>query len=359
MIKPDKNIVFYFISLIFGVVTEIRNSLFNAGILKSKSFDIPIISIGNIAVGGTGKTPHVEFLIKLLSSKKYKTAILSRGYKRETNGYISATSGSSAKTIGDEPFQIFSKFPDTVVAVDEKRVHGVTNLLQNFPEIEVILLDDAFQHRYIKPGLSVLLTDYSNLYTEDHLLPYGKLREKAKNSKRADIVIVTKCPLDIQEDKCKLIAEKLKLESYQEIYFSGFEYGSIYPVFPQLNFSAFPEITNQTAVLLLTGIEKPEPMLEWLKKATPIIKTRFYPDHHDFTENDIVSIEKDFSSLQGEKIILTTEKDAARLKSNIHLKDEIKKNIYALPLEIRILNNEQNKFIQKIQNYVGKNSRNC
>ena len=357
MATPDKNIVFYLLSLLYGIVTEVRNRMFDWGVLKQHSFDLPIISIGNLAVGGTGKTPHTEFLIQHLS-EQFQIAVLSRGYRRETAGFVLADKSSTAQSIGDEPFQLFSKFPDVGVAVDEKRVRGIENLLKTKPDIQVIMLDDAFQHRHVRPGLSILLTDYANLYTDDFMLPYGTLREYRKNSKRADMVVVTKCPEDIQPDEYKSIAWKLKLRQHQQLFFSAFEYGQIYPVFPEMIRKPMPEITSDIAVLMFTGIVKPELMLNWLKKNTQKVKTRFYPDHHHFDKKDIAEIEKDFIDLQGDKLILTTEKDAARLKSNPHLTDKMKKNLYALPLEVKILNNEQDRFIQKIQDYVRKNSGN-
>ena len=357
MATPDKNIVFYLLSLLYGIVTEVRNRMFDWGVLKQHSFDLPVISIGNLAVGGTGKTPHTEFLIRQLS-EKFKTAVLSRGYRRETKGFVLADESITAQSIGDEPFQLFSKLPDVAVAVDEKRVRGIENLLKTKPDIQVIMLDDAFQHRHVRPGLSILLTDYANLYTDDFMLPYGTLREYRKNSKRADMVVITKCPEETQPDECKSIAAKLALKPHQKLFFSTFKYGQIYPVLPEVIRKPMPEIRSETAVLLFTGIVKPELMLNWLKKNTQKVKTRFYPDHHHFDKKDIAEIEKDFIDLQGDKLILTTEKDAARLKSNPHLTDKMKKNLYALPLEVKILNNEQDRFIQKIQDYVRKNSGN-
>ncbi len=357
LIKVNKNIIFKVFSLIYGAVTEIRNSFFDLGILKTKSFDLPIISIGNLAVGGTGKTPHTEFLIQQVS-KNFKIAVLSRGYKRETRGFVLADKNSTAKTIGDEPYQLFGKFPAITVAVDEKRVRGVEQLLKQKPDTELILLDDAFQHRYIKPGLSVLLTDFSKLYTDDFMLPYGSLREYPKNSYRADIIIVTKCPENMKAEDCKDITNKLKPAKHQSLFFSAFNYGKIYPVYPDIISKPAMEINNATSVLLLTGIENPQPMLEWVQKKTSRVTTKFFPDHHDFSVNDITDIEKDFAVLKEGKFILTTEKDAARLKSNPYLTATIKENLYALPLEVKILNNEQDTFIKKIQDYVSKNSGN-
>ncbi len=234
MAKPNKNIVFYILSLLYGGVMEFRNFLFDKKILPSKSFSLPIISIGNLAVGGTGKTPHTEFLLKILSSE-WKTAVLSRGYKRETKGYRLARLSDTAKTIGDEPHQIYSKFPGTMVAVDENRVHGIESLLDEKQNVDVILLDDAYQHRYVKRGLSILLTEFSKLYSEDYMLPFGSLREWQSNSKRADIIIVTKCDSDFCAPNKRDFEKKLKIQPHQQLFFSAFEYGKLYAGFEDDN----------------------------------------------------------------------------------------------------------------------------
>ena len=251
MIKPGKNIVFYFLSLLYGGVTAVRNLLFDTKVLRSTEFSIPIISVGNLAAGGTGKTPHIEMLLKILG-KKYRTAVLSRGYKRKTKGFVLAGNNVNAEQIGDEPFQIFTKFPESVVAVDEKRVRGVEKLLLLFPEISVILLDDAFQHRHIIPGLNILLTDYRLLFSEDHMLPFGMLREYPVGSRRADVVIVTKCP-EGEILKPEEYRKKLKLLPNQELYFSAFEYGMIYPVFKKNGIVS--EINRETTVFVVTELK--------------------------------------------------------------------------------------------------------
>ena len=355
--KPKKNSIFYILASFYGIITEVRNRMFDLGILKSRSFDLPVISLGNLAVGGTGKTPHAEFLIQHLS-KKFKIAVLSRGYKRETTGFVLANQNSTAKTIGDEPFQVFRKFPNLTVAVDEKRVRGIEKLLELNSEKDVIILDDAFQHRYVKAGLSILLTDFSNLFENDFMLPYGTLREWKRNSKRADIIVVTKCPIETQQSEFELIENTLNIKSHQRLFFSGFTYGEIYPVFPELNESSLERMNEETSILLITGIVKPELIVSYLQSYTNKIETKFFQDHHDYTKKDLEKVEKEFENLKGEKIIVTTEKDAARLKSNTYLSDKIKQNIYALPLQVKILNNEQDIFIQKIENYVRKNSGN-
>ncbi len=355
MPKPHRNIALYPISLLYGVITGVRNFLFNKKMLRSVGFETPVISVGNLAVGGTGKTPHTEFILRNLG-KKYKLAVVSRGYKRATKGFILADKESSAVKIGDEPYQIYSKFPDVKVAVDEKRVHGIRQLLKLFPDTEAIILDDAFQHRYVKPGLSILLTDFSNLYSDDVMLPYGTLREWKHNSKRADIILVTKCPAGVQKTDFNLISDKLGIKPHQELFFSSFEYRKIYPVFP--GFAHAKLIDTETSVLLITGIVKPEPIVGHLQNFTKNIQPYFFPDHHEFTKNELEKIEKEFECLIGNKIIITTEKDAARFKSNAYLSNLLMQNLYALPLEVKILNNEQDIFIQKIENYVRNNSTN-
>lgn len=330
---------------------EVRNLFFRKRIFTSTSFPLPIISIGNLAVGGTGKTPHIEFLIRLLKDE-YKTAVLSRGYKRKTKGFVKADEYTTANEIGDEPFQIHSKFSEISVFVDEKRVHGVNKILQIKPDTEVILLDDAYQHQYIKPGLSILLTDFSKPFTQDFVLPYGSLRERRKNADRADIIMVTKCPLDTKSEDIQRITKEINPKSYQHIFFSGLEYGEIYPVFDG------EKIDNKKLknldILLVSAIVNPFPMINYIEKLAKSIETITFADHHYFSEKELKEIEEK----TGNKIILTTEKDAARLKSMNYMNEELKKKIYALPLHIKILNNQENIFNQKIYDYVGKNSRN-
>lgn len=331
-----------------------RNYLFDKRIIPTVAFSTPIIGIGNLAAGGTGKTPHTEFLLSKLK-KEYKTAVLSRGYKRKTKGFILADADSTAEQIGDEPYQIFSKFK-SIVAVDEKRVHGVRKLFELYPDLEIFLLDDAYQHRHIELGLSILLTDYSLLYTDDHLLPYGTLRESAKNSKRADIVIVTKCPEDLQESDYIRIREKLNLLPTQELFFSTYVYENFYGVFD--SDGKIHKLSNDTTIILVTGIQNPEPMYRHLKKYTDKIETLYFPDHHDFMQDDLKAVEHKFENASGSKFIITTEKDIARLMSNRHLSEQVKNNIYALPLQVKILNNEEENLIQKIYDYVRKDSTN-
>jgi len=343
-------------SLIYGSITTIRNWLFDKEILSSKTFDLPIISIGNLAVGGTGKTPHVEFLLSFLKHD-LKMAVLSRGYKRKTKD-----SESTYNEIGDEPYQIAAKNLDVIVAVDEKRVHGVNQLIAQFPELQTIILDDAFQHRQIKPGLSILLTDINNMYTSDSHLPGGNLRERRNGALRADMIVITKCPLDLKPIEIRLIEKDFTLKPYQSLFFSSFEYSEIQPVFPELIIEKwnFSKISNlDTSVLLITGIVSPLAILEHIQNYTNKVEKIFYPDHYSFQKSDFIKIEKLFLNIQTQfKLIIVTEKDAARLISNPNLPATLKPYLYVIPIKVKILNNQEEVFKQKIINYVTEDSRN-
>ncbi len=355
-------------SWLYGMAVRVRNKLFDWNFFQSKSFDIPIISVGNLAVGGTGKTPHTEYLIKSLCNQ-YNVAVLSRGYKRHTKGYVLAIPESTAESIGDEPYQIHQKFPSVTVAVDEKRCHGIEELLAlEKPSIDVILLDDAFQHRYVKPGLSILLTDYHRLFCDDTLLPAGRLREPVGGKNRAQIVIVTKCPQDIKPIDYNIITKRLNLYPYQQLFFSSFLYANLQPVFPAQSSDAEMASVNKeiplsaltdTNVLLMTGIASPISILEKLKDSAKQIDLLEFNDHHDFSSRDMQRIKERFHKLKGEhRLIITTEKDATRLINHPALDKELKPFIYALPIEIEILQNQQDKFNQHIIDYVRENTRN-
>jgi len=354
--------VLYPISLIYGTVIMLRNWLFDQGILHSTSFDIPIISVGNLSVGGTGKTPHTEFILSCLKGE-WKIAMLSRGYKRETSGFFFAEENTDSRKIGDEPYQIHSKFPDILVAVHEKRVAGVKKLLEIAPKLQIIVLDDALQHRYIQAGLSILLTDYSNLYSRDLALPAGNLREWKIGSKRADIIIVTKCPDEIKPIEMRLIETELKPENNQSLYFSSYVYNEIIPVFPDSEPEnwTFKHIKETSAgVLLIAGIVKPEPIIEQIKKFTTEVTSIFFDDHHTFHTRDYNLIMSRFDAFKaGEKLIIVTEKDAARMVSDRNFPEILKSRTFALPIRVEILNKQESLFIQKIKNYVVENSRNC
>ncbi len=355
-----RNIVLAPFTVLYSLITYIRNLLYDIELLKSTSFKIPTISIGNLAVGGTGKTPHVEYLINLLK-KDLNVAVLSRGYKRKTKGFVLASSISDSYNIGDEPYQIYRKNLDIVVAVDEKRVHGVSELCNLHPDLGVILLDDAFQHRQIKTGLSILLTDYSHLYTRDYHLPSGNLRESKKGNRRADILIVTKCPSRMSVVKMKQLEVELNIASHQSLFFSSYKYDDISPVFPneESKDRKLKDLRDSnTGILALAGIVHPGAFLKHLQKFSDNCEGLFFSDHHSFQEKDIqLVIEKLNNMKSSDSIIVVTEKDAARIESNHKAWELLKPKLYKLPIQVKILNNEE-LLIKKIYDYAGNNSRN-
>lgn len=349
----------YPLTWLYGLGVYLRNKFFDWGWLRSKDFDLPVICIGNIAVGGTGKTPHTEYVIKLLSDAGLNVATLSRGYKRKRKGYILADENSDARQIGDEPCQMKRKFPAIAVAVDEDRTHGIERLLQlKEPRIDAILLDDAFQHRHVKAGLNILLTDYHRLWCDDALLPAGNLREPAQAKNRAQIVIVTKCPKDIKPIDFNIIGKRLQLYPYQRLYFSSLRYGRPVALFPRPDNT--PGLSDDVAALLVTGIASPEPMLQEVQAHIRTARLLAFPDHHDFSKKDFLEIERKFDLLEGpNKCILTTEKDAARLRNSPLLPERLKPYIYIIPIEIYFLQGQQQTFNHNIINYVRTNPRNC
>ena len=342
------------LSWFYGLGVGIRNLLFEMGVLKSRSFSTPVISVGNITVGGTGKTPHVEYLIRLLKDKM-KVAMLSRGYKRKSRGFVLSDKDTPMRMIGDEPYQIKQKFPDITVAVDKKRTRGIARLTESENPPDVVVLDDAFQHRYVKPGINILLVDYHRLVIYDRLLPAGRLREPVKAKDRADIVIVTKCPKDLNPMEFRVITKAMKLYPYQQLFFSTLEYDA-----PKAIFSG-EVLTESLAgknILLLTGIASPEQMMHDLQEYNAQITPLTFADHHNFRKKDVARINNAFASMSEPKIILTTEKDATRLTAVAGLADEVKASLYALPLRIAIMQNQEEEFNNKIIKYVYKNSRN-
>jgi len=332
--------------------------MFDLKILPSREFDLPIISVGNITVGGTGKTPHAEYIINILRSV-VKVAVLSRGYKRKTRGFLIVNPESTVKQVGDEPLQIKKKFGDIIVAVDARRVRGIEKLMELPDKPEVIVLDDAFQHRYVTPGLNILLIDYNRLITKDSLLPYGRLRESASNRDRANIIIVTKCPAQIKPIDERIITKELYIRPYQNLYFTRLDYGSPLPAFPEDVVSHENSLMNETSILLLTGIAYPEPLKEYLKHQTHNILEIRFPDHHNYTLKELDDIVARFNALpEGRRIIFTTEKDMVRIRDLANVPDVIRKNLYYIPLTISFLNSSGQDFDRKIMNYVRDNKRN-
>ena len=345
-------------SLAYGIGTKLRNTLYNWQWFSSKSYPLPVICVGNLAVGGTGKTPHTEYLINLLQDVGLRVATLSRGYKRHTKGYLKATPQSTVQDIGDEPWQLLHNHPDITVAVDEDRCHGIEQLMQEQPKIDVILLDDAFQHRAVKAGLNILLTDYHRLYTRDMLLPAGRLRESKAGAQRAHIVVVTKCPAQLSEAEANDIKAELQLMPHQQLYFSTIAYAQPQPVFDA---SPWPQDIDATYTLLaLTGIAHPEPMVDYLKTITPHVEHIAFADHHDFTAKDLQQIQQAFAQLPEKKLIITTQKDAARLQSLAsQLAPAIQQHLYALPIQVQILHHQQTAFNQAITDFINPTKTLC
>jgi tetraacyldisaccharide 4'-kinase len=347
-------------SWLYGLGVQFRNFCYDVGLLKSHAFHVPVISVGNITVGGTGKTPHVEYLVRLLEKQNH-VAVLSRGYKRKTRGFLVADDSSTARDIGDEPYQIKMKFPQVTVAVDGKRVRAINTLTAQDDSIDAIILDDAFQHRQVKPGINILLVDYHRLIIYDELLPSGRLREPVKSKDRADIVIVTKCPEDLKPMEFRVLTKAMNLYAYQQLYFSTHAYEHLQPLFPkQANAigDGSLDTLKDTNVLLLTGIASPEQVQNDLQSRTASLQLLAFGDHHDFKAKDISRINEAFSALSSPRLIITTEKDASRLKEVDGLSDEVKKHLFALPIRIKFLLDQEEQFNQSIIGYVRKNSRN-
>ena len=347
------------LSWLYGLGVKLRNFLFDTGIRKSQKFKTPVISIGNITVGGTGKTPHVEYLVRLLQDH-LRVAVLSRGYKRKSSGFVMAGDSTTMSDIGDEPFQMKQKFPKVTIAVDRNRVHGINCLTDNDSkksDIDVVLLDDAFQHRQVKPGINILLVDYHRLIIYDKLLPAGRLREPLKGKDRADIVIVTKCPKDLKPMEYRVITKAMNLYPYQQLYFSTLDYEELQPVFKDTKELKSKKDLKTQNILLLTGIASPRQMNEDLKPIVKSITPLTFSDHHSFSPNDVELLNATFAEMPLPKCIITTEKDAARLQTTEGMSDEVRKNLYKLPVRISIIQNQEEAFNQHIMSYVLKKSR--
>ncbi len=333
-------------SLVYGLIIYIRNWMFDRNILRSATFNLPLICIGNLAVGGTGKSPMVEFLIAKLKNK-YRIAILSRGYKRKTSGYTLATDQSTALEIGDEPMQFYNKFPDVTVAVGEERVVAIPQLLHDKPDTRVIILDDAFQHRSVKAGFNILLTDYNNLFTRDWFLPTGDLRDQQKSARRADIIVVTKCPPDLSLAEKNQLIKEIKPRAVQQIFFTAIAYGKPYQV---INRKPWTE-SKTSEILLVTGIANPDTLKKHLEEKFNGYDELAFSDHHIFTIDDLKYILKKFEQIQSpDKILLTTEKDAVRLQKFSQQLRELP--FYVIPIHPVFLFHEENQFTRLITTFI-------
>ena len=340
-------------ALLYGVIVYVRNWLYNKQYIKSVQFNLPMICVGNLSLGGTGKSPMVEYLLSILSDD-YKIATLSRGYKRRTKGYALAGVNTTALEIGDEPMQFHIKYPNVSVAVGERRIEAIPQLIQDVPDLAAVILDDAFQHREINAGLNILLTDYSNLYCDDVFFPTGDLRDERKSAKRANIIVVTKCPTNLTEEERDEIIEKLYPEQHQAIFFTSIAYDTPYHIYDpnkQWNLSLKDE------VLLVCGIANPLPLKEYLHEKTQTYYQISYSDHHIFSIEDLNDIKNKFDQINANsKIILTTEKDAVRLVKYTEALNTIP--LYVLPIKPNFLFNSKEAFNQLVIHYVAEFNKN-
>ena len=333
-------------SFVYGCIVWLRNWLFDKNIFKSTAFNFPLICVGNLAVGGTGKTPMVEYLIRLLKND-FKTATLSRGYKRKTKGFGIANETTTALEIGDEPMQFHKKFPDVTVSVGEERLVAIPQLLQDKPDTEVIILDDAFQHRAVKAGLNILLTEYKDLYTRDFILPAGDLRDVRSSAKRAEIIIVTKCKPNLTEEEKNAIIEELKPLPNQTIFFTAIQYSAPYHLFSKKEIS----FSSNADILLVCGIANPRSLKEFLSSKVHSYDMLRYADHHIFDSDDLKEIKKQFEKIRSsEKLILTTEKDGVRMQKFEN--DLIDFPLYVLPIKHSFLFNEEGKFTKQVVDFI-------
>ncbi len=335
-------------SLLYGLIIGIRNVFYDIGFLRSTKFSIPIINIGNLSVGGAGKSPHVDYLINLL--KPYvRVATLSRGYNRKTQGYLDVKQTNTTLEVGDEPLMFKRKHPDIPVGVAENRTNGISQVLMDHPETHVILLDDAFQHRAISAGMDILLTNYDRLFTDDYLLPAGRLREWRGAYRRADMIIITKCPDILSEDHREKVLKKINPLKSQMVYFSRYTYYHPYSIYDQ----SFRPLTSDTNVVLLSAIANTDYLYSYVKKQVNKIKTIDYSDHYNFEERDIIEVMEKYNRMDAEdKIILTTEKDAMRLSRHIEKMKELNMPVYILPVQVEFLDKDQEKFDEFIKQFL-------
>lgn len=345
------------LSFLYGLVLYMRNKAYDFGVLSSKEFKMPVISIGNLSTGGTGKTPHIEYLIRLLKPKN-AMATLSRGYGRSTNGFIVATEHSTTFEIGDEPRQFKRKFFDVNVVVENNRVKGIKKIQELFPEVNITLLDDAFQHRAVKSGLSILLTEYNKLFYNDYVLPSGNLREFKSGYKRADIIIVTKTPLFLSPLEKKIIIKEINPEAYQKIYFSYIKYGNFIPLMEEkrLNDSLLNNdyyFSRNYSILLLTGIADSSPLQEYLKENVKNFSSVHFKDHHEYSITELLELKKTFNELTSEnKIIVTTEKDAMRLDKPGLMEVLKSLPVFYIPIEVAFHGKDEEEFNKNILDFI-------
>lgn len=336
-------------SLLYGIGVSVRNFLYSQGLLKGVEFNLPVISVGNLSVGGAGKTPHIEYLIRLL--KDYlNVATLSRGYKRKTKGFLRVERNNTAEQVGDEPLQFKRKYPDITVTVAESRTFAIPQIVQEQPDMQVVLLDDAFQHRSVKPGLNVLLTEFSHPFTKDYLLPSGRLREWRSAYARADVIIVSKCPPKVTEAERDQLIGDIKPLSHQQVFFSYYDYAAPYFIYnPRYRAKLAPDVD----VLLICAIARTDYLVSYLEQEVNSISILEYEDHHFFTETDVRRLQGSFEKLESEKkIILTTEKDAMRLDLHRKFLMDNKLPVFALPVEVKFHFDQGEAFDEYVKDYL-------
>lgn len=348
------------LSFLYGIIIFFRNLFYDNNLFGSKHYNIPTISIGNISVGGTGKTPHTEYLVDMLQ-KEFVVAVLSRGYKRKTKGFKIVEEDCCAIDCGDEPYQIKRKHPKAIVAVDGNRQRGIENLLKLYPELNVIILDDAFQHRKVKPGLSILLNNFSYPISKDYMLPLGRLRESKTSSIRAHIIIVTKCPKDLKPIERRIMHKEMDVLPFQHLFFSTINYNPLIPAFPEdietrkISFEKLKEYN----VLSFTGIAHTKNFINFLEPKCKSFKHIKFSDHRNFSKDDIKMIQSGFMALDDKKIIITTEKDYVRFLKNDLMPLELRKYFYYLPISVEFIvsDDEKKQFENQIFSYVRNNKR--
>ena len=344
------------VALIYGIATWLRNQLFDFKLLPSRKYPVPVICVGNMSIGGTGKTPFTEYLIALLK-KQHRVATLSRGYMRNTEGFRMVATSNTALEAGDEALQIKRKFPDIIVAVDGNRRRGIKRLLalQKKERPDVILLDDGMQHRYVTPSLTIMLTEYQNMYYEDNLFPVGNLRESSKGVYRADIIVVTKCKDDIKPIDLRIIGKNMLLTASQHLYLSQIRYGRIEALFPSQALSpcSLDELGASDEVLLITGIANPQPLIDIIKSLTSHVQIFSFRDHHYLSSLEIDRIDTAFQKMSSKsKRIITTEKDAMRLKTHAFLPIKWKPFLYYIPIRVEFLFEQGEDFDSRIIKHV-------
>jgi len=347
-------------SWLYGLGVRFRNWLFDINVKKSRSFDIPVIGVGNLSAGGTGKTPMVEYILKILLASGYQPAMLSRGYKRNTSGFCLAEADMTAATIGDEPYQVKSKFPEVVVAVCEERAVGIDTIMQNHRNVNVIVLDDSYQHRAVTPGFNILLTDFNKPFYKDSLLPAGRLREPKSGRSRADVMIVTKCPNEVEVNEKGQIRLKLKSMPFQEVYFTGISYQSLIKTNAEPGADTHFPIENLKGykVVLFTGIANTKPLENYLKAQGIETILMDFPDHHSFSDAEIQKIIARWQTFpEMNKLILTTEKDWRRMEDTEPVKYFAGLPFYFLPIEVQWDATEKISFDKKIIDYVEEHQR--